>query len=134
VPLLALLKKGTKLQGAFETLRAKFADSSYLVHPDVTVPYSINTDASGRAIGAVLMQTNGEGKTFIVPTASRVLHPTERYSVAEQELLAIVFALQKFRIYVFGHAINLYTDNKVLSFIHSCALTSGRISRWTLQL
>jgi hypothetical protein len=45
-----------------------------------------------------------------------------------------VFALQKFRIYVFGHELNLYTDNKALSFIHSCALTSNRISRWILQL
>jgi hypothetical protein len=81
-PLLILLKKGTKwkwtpeLQRAFEVLRARFADSIHLVHPDVSLPYAINTDASGRAIGAVLMQTNGEGETFIVSTASRVLNPT----------------------------------------------------------
>jgi hypothetical protein len=101
----------------------------------VSLPYIINTDASGQAIGAVLMQTNDEGETFIVSTASRVLNPIERrYSVAKQELLAIVFALQKFRIYIFGHKVNLYTDNKALSFIHSCALTSSRISRWILHL
>ena len=120
---------------ALETSRAKFADSIHLVHPHMLLSYTINTDASGRKIGAVLMQTNGEGETFIVSTASRVLNPTEqRYSVEEQGLLAILFALQKFRIYVFGHEINLYTDNKALSFIHSCALTSSRISRWILQL
>jgi hypothetical protein len=45
-----------------------------------------------------------------------------------------VFALDKLRIYVFGHEIKLYTDNKALSIIHSCALTSSRISRWILQL
>jgi hypothetical protein len=45
-----------------------------------------------------------------------------------------VFALQKLRIYVFGREITLCTDNKALSFIHSCALTAGRISRWVLQL
>jgi hypothetical protein len=135
-PLLVLLKKGMKwiwtpeLQRAFRSLRARFAESIYLVHPDVSLPYTIHTDASGQAIGAVLMQTNASGETFIVSTASRVLNPAERrYSVAEQELLAIVFALQKFRIYMFGHELNLYTDNKALSFIHSCALTSNRISR-----
>jgi hypothetical protein len=140
VHLLALLKRGTKwkwtseLQKAFETLRAKFANSTHLVHPDVSLPYTINSDASGRAIGAVLMQTYGEGET-IVSTATRVLNPTEqRYSDAEEELLAIVFVLQKLRIYVFGREIELYTDNKVLSFINSCALTSSRISRWILQL
>jgi hypothetical protein len=45
-----------------------------------------------------------------------------------------VFVLQKLRIYVFGREIKLYTDNKALSFINSCALTSSRISGWILQL
>ena len=45
-----------------------------------------------------------------------------------------MFAVQKFRIYVFGREINSYTENKSLSFIHSCALTASRISRWILQL
>lgn len=68
-------------------------------------------------------------------TASRVLNPTEqRYSVAEQELLAIVYALDKFGIYVFGHTIHLNTDNKALSFLNKCALTSNRIARWTMQI
>jgi hypothetical protein len=101
----------------------------------VSLPYAINTDASGRAIGAVLKHNNAEGDTFILSTASRVLTPTERrYSIAEQEILAIVFALQNFRIYLFGYEINLCTDSKAVSFVHSCALTSSRISRWILQL
>jgi hypothetical protein len=51
-PILALLKRGTKwkltpdLQRAFEILRAKFADGVHLGHPDVSLPYTINTDAS----------------------------------------------------------------------------------------
>jgi hypothetical protein len=59
-PLLALLKKGTKrkwapeLQGAFETLSAKFAENIHLVHPDVSLPYTINTAASELAIGTTL--------------------------------------------------------------------------------
>jgi hypothetical protein len=83
------------------------------------------------------MQTNrdGERESFIASTASRALNPTEqRYSFAEQELLAIVFALEKFRIYVYGHEINLNTDYKTLSLISKSALTSNRISRWILQL
>ena len=86
-------------------------------------------------VAAVLMQSNRDGESFIVSTASRALNPTEqRYSVAEQELLAIIFALEKFIIYVYGHEINLNTDNKTLSFISKSALTSNRISRWILQL
>jgi hypothetical protein len=140
-PPLALLRKGTmwkwtaELQRAFEVLRAKFAYSIHLIHPDESLPYTINTDASGKAVAGILMQTNRDGETFIVSTASRVLNPTEqRYSVAEQELPAIAFFLEKFRIYVYGHEINLNTENKALSFINKCALTSNRISRWILQM
>ena len=68
-------------------------------------------------------------------TASRVLSAVEqRYSTCEQELLAIVYALQKFRLYVFGHKIKVHSDNKALTFLKKCSLTSSRITRWILQL
>jgi len=74
-----------ELQRALETLRAKSADNSHLVHPEALLPHTINTDASGRKAGVVLMQTNEEGETFIVSSTSRVLNSTEQqYSVAEQ--------------------------------------------------
>ena len=105
-----MLKKGVKwkwtalLQKAFEELRAQFANSIHLIHPNDELPYSIYTDASKFAIGALLMQTDENGETYIVSTVSRVLTATEqKYSTCEQELLAIVYALNKFRIYVFGH-------------------------------
>jgi transposase InsO family protein len=140
-PLLPLLKKESRWkwteakQEAFEVLRSKFAESIHLIHPDESRPYMINTDASGRAIGAVLMQVNSGGETQIVSTASRVLNPAEqRYTVAEQELLGITFALEKFRLYIYGHKIHLNTDNKALTFLNRCTLTSNRIARWVLQI
>jgi hypothetical protein len=72
---------------------------------------------------------------MIISTASRALTETERkYTTSEQELLAVVYVLQKFRIYVLGHSINIYSDNKALSFLKNCTLTPGRITRWILQL
>jgi hypothetical protein len=140
-PFSAMLKKGVKwewtdqLQKAFEELRSQFANSIHLVHPNVDFPYSVYTDASKFAIGALLMQTGENGETHIVSTASRVLTATEqRYSTCEQELLAIVYALSKFRIYVFGHKILVRTDSKALSFLQKCTLTSNRIARWVMQL
>ena len=61
------------MQSAFETLRERFAHSIHLVHPDDNLPYIIHTVASGKAVAAVLMQTNENGETRIVSTASRVL-------------------------------------------------------------
>ena len=58
----------------------------------------------------------------------------QKYSTCGQELLTIVCALNKFRIYVFGHKILLRTDNKALSFLQKCTVTSKIIARWVLQL
>ena len=75
------------MQCAFETLRAKFAESIFLVHPDEEKEWVINTDASGKAIGSVLMQQNEQGNFNIISTASRVLKPAEqRYTTCEKEL------------------------------------------------
>jgi hypothetical protein len=54
--------------------------------------------------------------------------------VCEQELLAIIYALQKFRKNIFGRKIKIYTDDKALSFLQRCVLTSNRVSRWILEL
>jgi len=120
-PSLILLRKGNKwrwtdaLQQAFETLRAKFAHSIQLIHPDEKKSWIINSDASGRAIGSVLLQERDDGGFNIVSTASRVLNQTEqRYTTCEKELLAIVYALQRSRIYIYGRKVTLFTDNKAL--------------------
>jgi len=83
-PLSPMLKKGVEwkwtvhLQQAFEELRAQFANSIHLIHPNDELPYSIYTDASKFAIGALLMQTDENGETYIVSTAFRVLTATEQ--------------------------------------------------------
>jgi hypothetical protein len=50
------------------------------------------------------------------------------------ELLAVVYAFQKFRIYVVGHPTTLYSDNKALSFLKKCKPTSARVTRRIMQL
>ena len=140
-PLLGLLKKGNKwkwtseMQIAFETLREKFANTIHLIQPDERLPYIIHTDASSKAIGAVLMQKDSEGNVSIVSTASRVLHSAEtRYTTCEQELLAVVYALEKFRVYVYGNKIFVNTDNRALIFLQKCAITSNRVARWLITI
>lgn len=71
----------------------------------------------------------------IVSTCSIVLSVTEqRNTVCEQELLAVVYALQKFRIFFFGHHVTIYSDNKTLSFLKKCSLVSNRITRWVMEI
>ncbi|XP_033608779.1 nucleoporin nup211-like [Cryptotermes secundus] len=141
VPLTPLLKQGVKwtwtdeARDAFLRLRQSFARSIHLVHPRDDAPNAIYTDASKLGISSILNQESDSGETLVVSTASRVLSPVERrYFTCEQELLAVVYALQKFRIYVIGHSITVYSDNKALSFLKRCNLTSSRVTRWVMQL
>jgi hypothetical protein len=140
-PITPLLKQRAKwvwtdeIQDAFLSLRESFACSIQLVHPRDELPYAIYTDASKLGISSVLTQESDSGETIVVSTASRVLPPVERrYSICEQEHLAVVYALQKFRIYVTGHSVTVYLDNKALSFLKRCNLTSSRVTRWVMQL
>jgi ribonuclease HI len=138
---LGLLKKGTKwkwtpeIQIAFETRRGKFANTIPLIQPDERLPYIIHKDASSKAIGAILMQRDSEGNVNIVSTASRVMNNADkRYTNCEQELLAVVYALEKFRVHVYGNKIFVNTDNRALTFLQKCVITSNRVARWLIRI
>jgi hypothetical protein len=140
-PLVPLLKKGLRWkwtqdhEEAFLKLRNAFAASIHLAHPRNDLTYEIYTDASCYAISGILTQTDEKAQVSIITTASRVLSSPERkYTTCEQELIAVVFALQKFRIYVYGRKLKLYTDNKSVSFIKKCVITSSRVARWALMI
>jgi hypothetical protein len=48
--------------------------------------------------------------------------------------LAVVYALEKFRVYVHGSKIFLNTDNRALTFLQRCAITSNRVARWLITI
>jgi len=62
------------------------------------------------------------------------LNETEQRYTTCEELLAVVYALQRFRIYIYGRKVTLFTDNKALSFLHLCVITSDRVARWMVQI
>ncbi|KAL5827958.1 hypothetical protein ACOSQ4_019755 [Xanthoceras sorbifolium] len=99
---------------AFQTLIAKLTTAPIMQSPDWTLPFEIMCDARNFAVGAVLGQRR-EGKPFVVYYASRTLNIAQmNYSTTEKELLAVVFALDKFRYYLIGSPITVYKINFVL--------------------
>ena len=102
--------------------------------PDSTKQFLVSTDASAYAIGAILSQIHGSHE-HPVAFASRKLKPAEmNYSVIEKELLALAFAIQRFRCHLFGQRFIVYTDHNPLVHISSLKDSYGRISRWMLFL
>ncbi|GJZ52016.1 reverse transcriptase domain-containing protein [Tanacetum coccineum] len=85
---------------AFELLKEKLTNAPIMVSPDCSQPFELMCDASNFAVGAVLGQR--EGKHFRpINFASKTLNNAQQnYMVTEKELLAVLFAFDKFRSYI----------------------------------
>jgi hypothetical protein len=96
--------------------------------PDFSKPFVVVADASGTALGAILLQEDQP-----VAFESRVLSPAERnYPVGEQELLAVIHALQVWRCYVEGVKFTaVVTDHKPNVFMPTKVALSPRQARWS---
>ena len=123
-------------QGAFEALKKLFTSASVLKHPDPSLPYILEVDASETAVGAVLSQRQGP-KALLHPVAffSRKLSDAEKnYDVGDRELLAIKAALEEWRYLLEGaaHPILIYTDHKNLEYLKIAKRLRPRQARWAL--
>nr|CAN76407.1 hypothetical protein VITISV_016041 [Vitis vinifera] len=91
-------------------------------------------DASDFAIGAVLGQRE-DGKPYVIYYASKTLNEAQRnYTTTEKELLAVVFALDKFRAYLVGSFIIVSTDHSALKYLLTKQDAKARLIRWILLL
>ncbi|KAL6313174.1 hypothetical protein AAG906_016758 [Vitis piasezkii] len=91
-------------------------------------------DASDFAIGAVLGQREN-GKPYVIYYASKTLNKAQRnYTTTEKELLAVVFALDKFPAYLVGYFIIVFTDHSTLKYLLTKQDAKARLIRWILLL
>lgn len=139
-PLNNLLKKDAEFKWtalcdqSFSELKHKLTNPPILQFPDFSSDFILTTDASQYAIGAVLSQ-GIIGKDLPVAYASRSLNKAEtNYSTIERELLAIVWAAQHFRPYLYGKRFRIYTDHRPLTYIFSISNPSSRLMRFRLKL
>ena len=123
-----------KLENSYNELKSALSKAPVFRLPDLDREFVLQTDASDVGIGAVLMQRY-DGTLFPVSYASRKLLPRERnYSVVGRECLALVWAVQKFHVLVYGKEFTLQTDHASLAHINKAKLTNSRIFRWSLIL
>ncbi|GMF25305.1 unnamed protein product [Phytophthora fragariaefolia] len=103
-----------------------------LMLPDTSRPFHVVCDASDFAIGCALMQFDAEGRERVVSYHSRQMKPAEKnYPVHDKELLAMRYALIKFRVYLLGEqTFAVYTDHASLRTAMKSAHLSQRMARW----
>ena len=118
----------------FQELKEALVSAPVLIFPDYNQPFSIQSDASSLAIGAVLLQ-KVENQLRPVSFASRKLTSTEtRYSTTERELLAIVFAYKQFYSHVYGREVTFFTDHEPLVTLNKLKFPHGRLGRLLFHL
>ncbi|XP_031382022.1 uncharacterized protein LOC116196442 [Punica granatum] len=119
---------------AFNLLKEKLTSAPVIVAPNWELPFELMCDASDYAVGAVLGQRRG--KVFhAIYYASRTLNEAQKnYATTEKELLAVIFACDKFRPYLIGSKIIVYTDHAALKYLFAKADAKPRLIRWILLL
>ncbi|KAL2243926.1 UNVERIFIED_CONTAM: Retrovirus-related Pol polyprotein from transposon 17.6 [Sesamum indicum] len=139
-PLCALLQKDVtftfdeECMKAFDKLKDSLTSAPVIRPPDWNHPFEIMCDASNHAIGAVLGQKIGKDP-HVIYYASRMLDNAQsNYTTTEKELLAIVFALEKFRHYLLGTKVVVYSDHAALRYLLSKKEAKPRLIRWILLL
>ena len=126
---------------AFNRLKAACLQAPILSFPDFNKPFLLETDASGRGLGAVLSQKQADGRYHPITYASRVMNETEqRYHSNKQEFLALKWAVtEQFHEYLSPYGKNrnefvVRTDNNPLTYIFSSANLDAAGQRWVARL
>ena len=126
---------------AFDRLKAACLQAPILSFPDFNKLFLLETDTSGRGLGAVLSQKQADGRYHPIAYASRVMNETEqRYHSNKQEFLALKWAVtEQFHEYFSPYRKNrnkfvVHTDNNPLIYIFSSANLDAAGQQWVARL
>ncbi|CAM8906093.1 unnamed protein product [Rhodiola kirilowii] len=119
---------------AFEKLKKNLVSAPIVQPPKWDLPFELMCDASDYAIGAVLGQ-RVEKKLHVIYYVSKVLDSAQmNYTTIEKELLAVVYAFEKFRPYLVATKTIVYTDHAAIKYLMAKKDAKPRLIRWVLLL
>ncbi|RDY01342.1 Retrovirus-related Pol polyprotein from transposon 17.6, partial [Mucuna pruriens] len=121
---------------AFEELKTRLTSTPILQAPNWELPFELMYDASNSALGAILSQRDGVGGlAHVIPYASQTMDQAQiNYTTTKKELLAIIFALDKFRSYLLGSRVIVFSDHVAMKYLLKKPDAKPRLIRWTLLL
>nr|GEX69328.1 reverse transcriptase domain-containing protein [Tanacetum cinerariifolium] len=139
-PMIHLLEKNTPFIfsedciKAFQMLKKKLTEAPILIAPNWDLSFEIMNDASDFAIGTVLGQRH-EKHFRSIHYASKTMTDAESiYTMTEKEMLAVVYAFEKFRSYLIMNKRIMHTDHSALKYLFAKKDAKARLLRWVLLL
>jgi len=118
----------------FVKLKNLFTSTPVIQPPDWSLPFEIMCDASDYVVGAVLGPRK-DRKPYVIYYASKTLNSAKmNYTTTEKELLAVIFAYEKFRSYLVGSPVVVFSDPTALKYLLSKKDSKARLVRWILSL
>ncbi|GJR33877.1 reverse transcriptase domain-containing protein [Tanacetum coccineum] len=139
-PMTHLLEKNTpfifseECIQAFQTLKKKLTEAPILIAPNWDQPFELMCDASDYAIGAVLGQRIKKHFRPIHYASKTMTEAESNYTTTEKEMLAVVYAFEKFRSYLIMNKSIVYTDHSALKYLFAKKDAKARLLRWVLLL
>ncbi|GJY92549.1 reverse transcriptase domain-containing protein [Tanacetum coccineum] len=127
-------KRTTNLR--FSIKGGKLTEAPILIAPDWDLPFELMCDASDFAIGAVLGQRKNKHFQPIHYASKTMTEAQAHYTTTEKELLAVVYAFEKFRSYLVLSKSIVYTDHSAIKYLFVFAKKDAkpRLMRWILLL
>nr|GEZ35502.1 reverse transcriptase domain-containing protein [Tanacetum cinerariifolium] len=119
---------------AFRTLKEKLTEAPILIALNWDQPFELMCDASDYAVGAVLGQ-RVEKHFWPIHYASKTMTQAEtNYTTTKKEMLAVVYAFEKFCSYLIRNKSIVYTDHSALKYLFTKKDAKARLLRWILLL
>nr|GFA47275.1 reverse transcriptase domain-containing protein [Tanacetum cinerariifolium] len=119
---------------AFRTLKEKLTEAPILIAPNWDQPFELMCDASDYAVGVVPGQ-RVEKHFRSIHYASKTMTQAElNYTTTEKEMSAVVYAFEKFRLYLIMNKSIVYTDHSALKYLFAKKDVKARLLRWILLL
>ena len=121
-----------EMTSSFNKLKQQVSDAVALHLPDFTKPFTLVTDASDVGAGAMLANRDGQTLKPLGFFHHALTQHEKKYSTTEKELLAVVLALKRFRVYLSNGPFDLITDHRALRWLNSLDAEDehGRRGRW----
>ena len=139
-PLCRLLEKDTRFnfddscKAAFEEIKTRLVQAPIMAAPEWDQEFEVMCDASYFAMGAILGQKKEKILRAIYYASRTFNEAQENNSTTEKEMLAIVFACEKFRPYILGSHVIVHTDHAAIKYLMSKKEAKPRLIRWVLLL